>query len=68
MYDAPGQTIVSPPARYIQYKMIIDGSTGNPDRFATAVTRVTIRYENMIVPVVYLPLALSVVADPGSGR
>ena len=48
--DAPGQTIVSPPGRYIQYKLIIDGRSA-----ATAVTRVTIHYENKVVPVGFLP-------------
>ena len=59
--DAPGQPIVSPPGRYIQYKLIIDGYS-----YATAVTRVTIHYENKIVPVAFLPMVTSgFTAPPG---
>jgi hypothetical protein len=58
--DAPGQPIVSPPGRYIQYKLIIDGYSN-----ATAVTRVTIHYENKVVPMrVFLPLVISNYAAP----
>ena len=57
--DAPGQPIVSPPGRYIQYKLIIDGYS-----YATAVTRVTIHYETKIVPVAFLPLVMSNYTEP----
>jgi hypothetical protein len=57
--DAPGQPIVSPPGRYIQYKLIIDGYS-----YATAVTRVTIHYRSNIVPVIFLPLVMSNYAEP----
>ena len=64
--DAPGQPIVSPPGRYIQYKLIIDGGS-QPDeieRLKTAVTRVTIHYETRIVPVAFLPLVMSNYTEP----
>lgn len=52
VHTAPGQHIVSPPGRYIQYKLIIDGA----DR-ATAVTKVVIHYEDMRSRV-FLPLVV----------
>jgi hypothetical protein len=52
--DAPGQPIISPPGRFIQYKLIIDGYSN-----ATAVTRVTIHYETKIIPAAFLPMVMS---------
>jgi hypothetical protein len=57
--DAPGQPIVSPRGRYIQYKLIMDGYSNR-----TAVTRVTIHYESHIVPVAFLPLVMSSFTAP----
>ncbi len=52
LYDAPGQDIVSPPARYIQYKLIIRGPSHR-----TAVSQVTINYDAHPFRV-YLPAIL----------
>lgn len=50
VHTAPGQSIVSPPNRYIQYKLIIDG----PSR-RSAVSKVIINYEDRLKRL-YLPL------------
>ena len=57
--DAPGQPIVSPKGRYIQYKLIIDGYSR-----ATAVTQVTIHYANKVLPVAFLPMVLGTYTEP----